>query len=86
VKECPHRDHDSNQNPPDVNRFTPDSYGRAYNGFEEGKGTQKWPMRVVGQGDSYDQPIPFAALQKWWHFSRLGAGGAAYDFPISPGR
>src|SRR5580692_9665161 len=27
------------------------------------QGNSKWPMPVVGQGDSYDQPIPFAARQ-----------------------
>ena len=27
------------------------------------QGDSKWPMRVVGQGDSYGQPIPFAARQ-----------------------
>ena len=54
--------HDSNQNPPDVNRFTSDSYGRAYKGLGLFKGIQ-WPIPVVGQGDSYDQPIPFAARQ-----------------------
>jgi D-alanyl-D-alanine dipeptidase len=24
--------------------------------------------------------------KEWWHFSLLGAGGAAYDFPIQPRR
>jgi hypothetical protein len=55
--------HDSNQA---SSRCEPDHTGflrTSLQGVGTFQGNSKWPMRVVGQGDSYDQPIPFSPRQ-----------------------